>query len=106
MFNTTVELARAITKSSSKQSYYTARLMVDRNLELDCFRAYGYFRWVDDIVDIKSKTREERQDFINRQKDLAEFLYRGERPGELAPEEEMLADLIHNDIGNCYRLRS
>jgi phytoene/squalene synthetase len=106
MFDKTAVLARDITKSSSKQTYYTARIMVDKNLELDCFRAYGYFRWVDDIVDIKSKTLEERQDFIHRQKDLVERLYRGERPNDLIPEEEILADLIHNDIDKCYRLRS
>ena len=44
-------LARSITQASSKQSYYTARLLVDRDLVDDCCRAYGYFRWADDVVD-------------------------------------------------------
>ena len=100
------ELARTITRASSKQSYYTARLMVDQHLEFDCYRAYGYFRWVDDVVDIECSTQSERLAFIRHQKELVECLYRTEFPLDLTPEEEILADLIRNDAGMCYRLRS
>jgi len=106
MKSMTADLARAITQASSKQSYYTARLMVDQDLEFDCYRAYAYFRWVDDVVDIECQNRKARLAFIQRQKDLVERLYHAEYPPNLTPEEEIIADLIHNDRGECYRLRS
>ncbi len=106
MTSITADLARTITQASSKQSYYTARLMVDPDLEFDCYRAYGYFRWVDDIIDIECQSQDERITFIRRQKRLVEHLYHREHPDDLSPEEEILADLIRNDRGDCYRLRS
>ena len=87
-------LARAITQQSSKQSYYTARLMVDKQLEVDCYRAYGYFRWADDCVDATGQSREARLTFIHRQQDLARRCYQGERPADLGPEEAILADSV------------
>jgi hypothetical protein len=47
----TATLARSITWAGSKQTYYTARLMVDRDLMDDFYRAYAYFRWADDMID-------------------------------------------------------
>ena len=44
-------LAATITKAASKQTYYTIRLFVDRGRVEDAYRAYGYFRWVDDVLD-------------------------------------------------------
>jgi large subunit ribosomal protein L18 len=44
-------LAASITKAASKQSYYTIRFLVDRDRMDDAYRAYAYFRWVDDIID-------------------------------------------------------
>ena len=90
-------LARAITWDGSKQTYYTTRLMVDSGLVDDCFRAYAYFRWADDIVDAPSQSSDDRISFIRRQSDLIDRLYRSERPDDLAPEEEMIADLISRD---------
>src|SRR5512137_1215090 len=46
--------ASSITKSASKQTYYTIRFLVDRERVDDAYRAYGYFRWVDDILDADS----------------------------------------------------
>ncbi len=106
MTKKTAELARNITRTSSKQSYYTARLMVDPELEFDCYRAYGYFRWVDDIVDVECKTRAERIAFVKRQKDLVERFYHSENVIDLVPEEKILADLICNDRSECVRLHS
>jgi phytoene/squalene synthetase len=106
MTTVTADLARTITRASSKQSYYTARLMVDSDLEFDCYRAYAYFRWLDDVVDIECQTKAERLTFIYRQKDLVDRLCRSEKTKDLAPEEKIIADLIHNDHGECYRLRS
>ena len=52
----TSSLASAITKAASKQTYYTIRFLVDRPLVDDAFRAYAYFRWVDDVVDAVAST--------------------------------------------------
>jgi hypothetical protein len=65
--DTTAALAQAITRASSKQTYYTARLMVDKDLIDDFFRAYAYFRWADDIIDVSSRSDDERISFIKRQ---------------------------------------
>ncbi|MGD0879734.1 MAG: squalene/phytoene synthase family protein [Anaerolineales bacterium] len=93
----TARLARSITRASSKQSYLTARLLADRDLADDCLRAYAYFRWADDMIDLELSGLAERTAFIERQKNLIDALYRGERPEGLLPEEAMLADLIAHD---------
>jgi len=106
MKDATAALARSITRVSSKQTYYTARLMVDKKLVNDCCRAYGYFRWADDIIDVSSQSSAERVSFIRRQKELIDRLYRNERPDDLTPEEEMAADLISHDREENSGLRS
>ncbi|MFC1997918.1 squalene/phytoene synthase family protein, partial [Chloroflexota bacterium] len=106
MANRTADLARKITRTSSIQSFFTAQLMVDRDLEDDCFRAYGYFRWVDDMVDIECQTKADRLSFIQRQKNLVEICYCGEKLADLTLEEEVLVDLIRNDRGVSIRLQS
>jgi phytoene/squalene synthetase len=90
----TAALAKSITRASSKQTYYTVRLMVDRDLVDDCYRAYAYFRWADDVVDESSQSSDERTSFIRRQRELIDRLYKNERPDDLTPEEEIIADLI------------
>ena len=67
-------LAAEITKSSSKQTYYTIRFFADRERIDDAYRAYGYFRWVDDVLDAEKGTKPEKIAFINRQKSLLEAL--------------------------------
>ena len=104
--STTALLARNITRSSSKQSYYTACLLVDKDLVDDCCRAYGYFRWADDVIDLNSLQKEERIAFIIRQKELIEQAYRGEILSDLCPEEEIVADLIRHDREENSGLRS
>lgn len=106
MKDATAILAHQITRDSSKQSYYTARLLADRELVDDCLRAYAYFRWADDIIDHSSRTREQRVRFIKRQRALVNSLYRGEQPADLMLEEEMVADLISHDRGENSGLRS
>jgi phytoene/squalene synthetase len=124
MDDATAILARSITWAGSKQTYYTARLMVDRDLVDDFFRAYAYFRWADDIIDaptsadaaasvdaatsndVKSKSHNERISFVSRQRKLINRLYMNERPDDLTPEEEMLADLISHDRGENSGLQS
>ena len=72
----------------------------------DCLRAYAYFRWADDMIDITLSGDVERTVFINRQKALIDSLYQGLRPDDLSPEEDMLADLIAHDRGPDSGLRS
>ena len=106
MVNASARLARSITWASSKQSYITARLLADPDLADDCLRAYAYFRWADDTVDITLHTLEARTAFIARQKSLIDRLYRHEDVSDLSPEERMLADLIAHDRGLNSGLRS
>jgi len=79
---------------------------VDRGLVDDCYRAYGYFRWADDIVDVSSQSDEARISFIRRQKELINRLYKNERPDDLTPQEAMVADLIRHDRGKNSLLQS
>lgn len=104
--STSSELARSITRQGSKQAFYTARLMVDRDLVDDFLRAYAYFRWMDDVIDITSSSEEERIAFTKRQKLLINTLYNREEPDGLSQEEEILADLIENDRFEQSGLRS
>jgi len=90
-------LATAITKSASKQTYYTIRIFADRQRVGDAYRAYGYFRWVDDVLDAEAGTSLEKTAFITRQQSLLDGCYRGETPGDLCAEEWMLVDMVHND---------
>jgi len=99
-------LARRITWRESKQSYLTMRLLVDRDLVDDGYRAYAYFRWADDVVDKTLGIREERVAFIRGQRALVEALYAGRRPEALREEETMLADMIRNDRWDNSGLRS
>ena len=105
-------LAASITKAASKQTYYTIRLFVDRERVEDAFRAYGYFRWVDDVLDAEAPygddtgSRSEKIAFVNRQKSLLEACYRGEIPDGLCIEEYMLVDLVRNDTEKNSGLQS
>jgi phytoene/squalene synthetase len=97
--------SRSITKAASKQTYYTIRFLVDRDRVDDAFRAYGYFRWVDDVLDAASGSgpvlgeveASERRAFLERQKSLLEKCYRGETPRDANLQEEMLVELVQGD---------
>jgi hypothetical protein len=99
-------LARSITWSSSRQSYLTARFLVDRDLVNDCMRAYAYFRWADDMIDISAQNSADRIAFTNKQRQLVKDLYQGNRPVNMCKEEEMLADLVAHDRRPDSGLRS
>jgi hypothetical protein len=90
-------LAAAITRAASTQTYYTIRFLVDHDLVDDAYRAYAYFRWVDDWLDQGTRARTARMGFVKRQQALLEGCYRGERLDGLTPEERLLADLIRRD---------
>ncbi len=91
------DLASSITKAASKQTYYTIRFLVDRDLIEDAYRAYAYFRWVDDVLDADSGSSSERRAFLERQKSLLEACFRGEPPRDVDLQENMLVELVQHD---------
>ena len=105
-------LAAAITKAASKQTYYTIRFFTDHDRVSDAYRAYGYFRWVDDVLDAEillgedTDTSAEKIAFVNRQKSLLEACYHDETPEGLSAEEWMLVDLVRNDTEKNSGLQS
>lgn len=90
-------LAAAITYAASKQSYSTIRFLVDRARVADAYRAYAYFRWVDDYLDQKGRSRETCKAFIKRQQKLLDDGYGRQRLDNLSPQEQMLAELVEGD---------
>ena len=69
--NTGRSRAAEITRAASKQTYYTIRLFVDRERVEDAFRAYGYFRWVDDRIDAQEGSQSDKIAFASRQRILS-----------------------------------
>jgi Squalene/phytoene synthase len=90
-------LPASITRSASRQTYYTIGYLVDRDLREDAYRAYAYFRWVDDCLDEKLSEKFERIAFVERQQAIVDRCYRGEWPTDVTIVERMLVDLIRND---------
>ena len=90
-------LAETITKKASSQTYYTIRFLVDRDLVEDAFRAYAYFRWVDDVLDSNGCTPAARQAFLERQKALLAACCRRETPADADLEEKLLIELVSHD---------
>lgn len=87
-------LAASITHAASKQTYYTVRFLVDKDRVADAYRAYAYFRWVDDWLDAATPSPAERLDFLHRQQALLAACSAGRAPAGLLPEEHLLADLL------------
>jgi phytoene/squalene synthetase len=128
--NPTSNPASSITKAASKQTYYTIRFLVDRARVDDAYRAYAYFRWVDDVLDatsgsglvlskaeapVPSKTEapvlseaeaSERRAFLKRQQSLLEKCMRGEAPGDTNVQEKMLVELVESDRGKNSGLQA
>src|SRR6185369_11244133 len=98
-------LAPSITKVASTQTYYTIRFLVDRDRVEDAYRAYAYFRWVDDILDMGYSREAERRAFIARQKSLLERCYLGESVACADVEEQMLIKLVQSDTEKNSGLR-
>jgi hypothetical protein len=106
--------ASAITKAASKQTYYTIRFLVDRARVDDAYRAYGYFRWVDDVLDadagsgslLTAVEASERRSFLERQQVLLEKCLRGEAPRDASVQEGMLIELVQRDGGKNSGLRA
>jgi phytoene/squalene synthetase len=100
----TPNLASVITKAASKQTYYTIRFLVDRPLVDDAYRAYAYFRWVDDVLDAVTSAgwaqsdgeHATRERFLDRQKGVLNACLRGEEPLDADPHEALLIELIRH----------
>lgn len=105
-FQSSHELAASIAKAGGRQTYYTLRYLVDRQRVPDALRAYAYFRWIDDQIDQVALEKSEGIAFMERQRMLVDACYRGQRPGQLVPEEQMLADLILGDTEENSGLQS
>ena len=93
-------LAATITRTASKHTYYTIRFLVDTGLVEDAYRAYAYFRWVDDWLDQKPRPRVERMAFVKRQQDLIDGCAHTSPLADLAPEERLVVGLIQRDTDN------
>ncbi len=89
--------APLITKAASKQTDYTIRFLVDHDRIDDAYRAYAYFRWVDDAIDSDSLSASRRKAFLERQRSLLESSNRGETPLDPNRQEKMLVDLVKHD---------
>ena len=96
-FESNLRLPNLITWTASKQTYYTIRWLVDRDRVLDAYRAYAYYRWVDDRLDQKLSARHERLAFMQRQQVLMKTALQGAWLDDLSAEERMLVDLIQSD---------
>jgi phytoene/squalene synthetase len=96
-------LASSITKAASQQTYYTIRFLVDPERVADAYRAYAYFRWVDDTLDgqtsfiARGDEERKRIAFLERQKSLLEKCYQGEWIPDATAEETMLIELVRHD---------
>ncbi len=89
--------ASLITKSASSQTYYTIRFLADEARREDAYRAYGYFRWVDDILDSDMGSDFQRMAFFERQDYLLEQCYRGQPPEDVYFLEKLLVELVQQD---------
>jgi phytoene/squalene synthetase len=91
------KMAVDITRRASKQTYYLFRWFIDRDKKDKAFRAYAYFRWLDDILDGPVGNKEDNLNIVQRQRGLIEDLYNGVTPLDLVPPEEFLVDLVKSD---------
>src|SRR5574340_42150 len=91
------DLARHTTRAASLHTFYTIALLVKAPRQKDAYRAYAYFRWVDDWLDASARQAADRLTFVRRQNDLVERAYRGACPARASAEEQLLIDLIRSD---------
>ena len=91
----TEKLPKKITRKSSKQAYWIIKLLSDKYLTADAYRAYSYFRWLDDVIDVSNLKRSQIKRIIKRQESIIARAFRKEKlPLPLSPEEQIIVDLI------------
>jgi hypothetical protein len=86
--------AAGLTRRGSLHTYLVIRCMVDRDLVRDGFRAYAYFRWLDDVLDLQLGERQQRAAMVKEQAELARRAFAGDFPRPACAEEQLLQDLI------------
>lgn len=91
-------LAQTITHSASKQSSYTIQLLVPQDRQDDAYRAYAYYRWVDDLLDGDELNTDERIAFLDTQKALLDSCLNGKPPRDLCSEEWLLVALTQGPL--------
>jgi hypothetical protein len=99
-------LAATVTRTASAQTYYTIRFLVDAGLVEDAYRAYAYFRWVDDWLDQEPHPQPERLAFMKRQQALIDGSTHRVPLADLTSEECLLVDLIQRDTEQNSGLRA
>ncbi len=99
-------LAEEITKAASRLTYLTIRFLVDRGMAADAYRAYAYFRWVDDRLDGSLPEKADHAAFMNRQLALLQAASQGDSLPDLTKEELMLVELLAGVHGKDSRLLS
>lgn len=92
-------LPAAITRAASQQTHQIIGSLVDHDRTQHGYRAYAYFRWVDDQIDEAIPTRDERIAFVERQQAIVDRAYAGEETPDLRAEEQMAVALIGADDG-------
>jgi phytoene/squalene synthetase len=110
----TARLAERITRRASTQTYLTIRLLVDRDRAEDAYRAYAYFRWLDDVLDVGGVAGPDRNgppgsrrlSLVQRQQQLLEWCLAGDVPACADPHEAMLVDLVKQADPEDQRLES
>ena len=98
-------LAADITHQASKQTYYTIQALVPQERKADALRAYGYFRWLDDLLDGDLIDRDGRIEVLGSQKRLLSHCLENKPPRSLRLEECMLVDLTQGPMGMDAGLR-
>lgn len=87
-------LAVTLTQAGSPFTTAIIRWWVDRAYVGAAYRAYGYFRWVDDVLDGAAGTQAEKIAFAQRQRALLTACYHDATPQAGCAEEEMLVALV------------
>ena len=91
-------LAEIITRNASKQSYLTIKTLVPQERRGDAFRAYAYYRWVDDLLDGEELNRAQRIEFLASQRQLLSDCLGDHPPRDLCAEEWLLVDLTEGHL--------
>ncbi len=105
-------LAESITKSASKQTYYTIHFLADRTRVENAYQAYAYFRWVDDLLDadayqspiVINGEQFDQRAFLERQKALLQNCIDWVIPENVNAHEKMLVDLVQSNTSESSGL--
>jgi phytoene/squalene synthetase len=101
----TNSLARAITYNASRQTGWTIQTLVPRQKRADAFRAYAYYRWVDDVLDGENLSPSERVSFLESQQDLLRRSLDSRPPLQVNSDERLLVALTQGPMGKDPGLR-